>query len=259
MLKKLILGFILFVVLIVGAGIFLVATLLNRGIKTGIETYGPKITGTGVAIDRVDLSPLSGNGVLEGLEIRNPEGFGMANAFTLGRIEVDVELSSLFSDKIVVNKIHITEPEIFFEKNLVGSNLGALLENIEESLSGLVGKDEEKATVRPRLQISEFILEKGSVTVGVAGRGVTVPMADIRLSDLGTDEDGISAGEVARKIMVALLRNVTQAATIAVKGAVKGGVDGAEAIIGGGMDGMQPVGDAAGKGVKSIGELFRKK
>ena len=86
MLKKLILGFILSVVLIVGAGIFLVATLLNRGIKTGIETYGPKITGTGVAIDRVDLSPLSGNGVLEGLEIRNPEGFGMANAFTLGRI-----------------------------------------------------------------------------------------------------------------------------------------------------------------------------
>ena len=257
MLKKLILGMILSVVLILCAGIFLVAAFLNRGIKTGVETYGPKITGTAVAINQVDLSLRTGHGVLDGLEIGNPEGFKMPIAFSLGRIEIDVELFSFLSDKIVVNKIHITEPEIYFEKRgLVGSNLGVLLENIEESLSELAWKDEEATSDGPRFQISEFILEKGSITVDVAGQRVTVPMTDIRLSNLGTDEDGISVGELAQKIMVAMLGNVTKAVAIAAKSAIAEGADDAGAVIG---SGMRAVGDAAGKGLKSIGGLFRKK
>ncbi len=48
---------------------------LDRLIKTGVESIGPKITGTTVSLDHVNCSVLTGHCRLKGLVVGNPKGF----------------------------------------------------------------------------------------------------------------------------------------------------------------------------------------
>ena len=107
----------LVVVLIFGS------TLLNKGVESAFTTIGPKVTQTNVAIEAVELSPISGKGSLSGIKIGNPEGYKSENIFELSKIEVDVATKSLLSDTMVIEKVHIKEPKISYEQTMRGSNL----------------------------------------------------------------------------------------------------------------------------------------
>ncbi len=48
---------------------------LNRIVKAGVETVGPKVTGTTVTLRQVKISPFSAQGTLGGLLVGNPAGF----------------------------------------------------------------------------------------------------------------------------------------------------------------------------------------
>ena len=132
MFKKRLIGFALLTVIIVAVIYFAGSTVLNKGIKSGVETYGPRVTQTPVTLEDVQLSILSGSGMLKGLNVGNPEGYKSANIFALGQIDLKVNTRSVFSDKIIIDHIIIKRPAISYEKKLTTSNLKKLLENIEQ-------------------------------------------------------------------------------------------------------------------------------
>ena len=122
MIKKLFLSSCILFFVAVLIAYFFGSTLLNKSIKTGVETFGPKVTQTPVRLDEVKLSVLSGNGLLSGLYVGNPEGFKSENIFALGQVEVDIVPRSLLSDEIVINKIYIQKPHISYEKTFKSSS-----------------------------------------------------------------------------------------------------------------------------------------
>jgi len=123
MIKKLLFG-MLILALIAGAALyFFGTTLLNNGIRQGVETVGPRVTQTPVSLGAVNISPFTGKGTLTGLNIGNPEGFKSENIFALGQIDVKVDTGTLFSDKIVIDQIIIQRPEVSYMKTLTNSNL----------------------------------------------------------------------------------------------------------------------------------------
>src|SRR5262245_59747782 len=70
---------------------------LGRIIGDGVETEGPKITGTDVSLGGAQVSIFDGEGALKRLRIANPEGFSKADAFDLGKIAIKVDVKSVTS------------------------------------------------------------------------------------------------------------------------------------------------------------------
>lgn len=191
--------------------------LLNKGVTTTINTVGPKVTQTPVSVEAVDLSLTSGSGTITGLKVGNPEGYKSENIFELGEIEVDVKPTSLTSDTIVVEKVHINGPKISYEKTLKGSNLKDLQNNIKafiQSLPGAGGENiegtpSEPASDKPakKVIIEDFQVKGGTVYAGLMGVGIEVPLPSLSFENIGAD-DGPSFAELGDQIIQEILNVV---------------------------------------------------
>lgn len=207
---------------IIGLGIVAVLVLtffLGSIVKTGVNNIAPKITQTKVTLAGATVSPLSGSGTLSGLVVGNPAGWSDNNICSLGSIHVSMQPFSVLGDHIVVNEITIEAPEFNYETKVISSNVGDLLKNIQASTGG--GKDSAGAPAakdgKPlKFEVKKFVLKNGKVRLGAAGAGMTLPMPDITLNDLGTAEGGITAGQLAFAVMKSVTGSIISATTQAV-------------------------------------------
>ena len=85
MARKILLSFAGLGVLLLAVAYFTFSTLINKGVKSAVETFGPDITQTEVRLEGANISPLNGTGVLKGLFIGNPKGFKSEKAFSANR------------------------------------------------------------------------------------------------------------------------------------------------------------------------------
>jgi hypothetical protein len=195
---------------------------LNRIVKAGVETVGPKVTGTAVTLNSVKISPFSGQGALGGLLIGNPAGFKTDSAFELGQIRVNIDLKSVKSDKIVIEEIFIDGPKITFEGDLRGSNIAKIRENIAAFSGGGAPAKEAAPAPSPetekkpgkKVQIDRFVLKNGEIQLAATlagGELVTVPLPDIELRDIGKDSDGATVEKVVNKVFPAIYKAITEA------------------------------------------------
>lgn len=210
MIKKILLGLILLAVLAVAAIYFVGSSALNKGIKSGVETFGPKVTQTDVTLADVNLSIFSGSGTLKNLNVGNPEGYQSENIFALGEIDLKVDTNSVFSDKIVIDHIIIKKPEISYEKSLSSSNVKELLKNIEEftgpsSSDSSPEPDTEASGAQKQVVIKKLIIEDGTIYVGALGVGQTVELPRIEMEDLG---ESMSIAEVTDLVLSKVLANI---------------------------------------------------
>src|SRR5581483_11998176 len=82
---------------------------LGSIVTAGVNKFGPQITQTSVHLDGAHVSPLSGKGALTGLTVGNPQGWSSANAFHLGKVQIDMEPFSVLKDHIVINELVIEQ------------------------------------------------------------------------------------------------------------------------------------------------------
>ena len=215
MIKKIFLFLVILAIAGAAAIYFLGSSFLNKGIKTGVEKFGPEVTQTPVRLDEVNLSILSGNGTLTGLYVGNPDGYKSENIFALGEIDVDIDTGSVFSDKIIINKIHIKQPEISYEKTLLSSNVKALLKNIEEFTDSAEESAPEPEAEAPtadgsskQVVIKELIIEDGTIFVGLMGAGTTVPLPRIEMNNIGETGNKKSMAEIIDLVLTEVLKSI---------------------------------------------------
>lgn len=238
--------------------VLLVVLLFSIGaiVKGGVEGVLPKVVGAPVKLDKVRLSPFSGKGTLSGFVIGNPEGFKTDHAFALGNVRVEVDVPSLFSDRIIIREIYIDGPQVTYEVGLGGSNIGKIQENIKE----FAGPAEEEPEAEPeeekpgkgkQIQIDHFVFKNGKVSLStqlLEGRRLTAPIPDVELNDIG--KGGGSIAEVSRAISAPVTGAVDTAAEklrdMAGRAADEAGKAGKEVL----DTGKKAVDDA-------VGDLFR--
>jgi hypothetical protein len=225
-------------VLVFGLGSLLVLLLvvyitmqffLGSIVKAGVNRFGPGITQTRVELEGANLSPLSGAGTLTGLTVGNPQGWSSPNAFRLGKVHINLQPFSIFSDHIVINEVVIEQPEFTYETKIVSSNISDLLKNIEQSLGAQTAGAEPKAkNGKPlKLEVKHFVLRNGKVTIGVGTQMITMPMPAVELRDVGTSQGGVTPAG----LVVAVMRSVTPSVIAASTEALTkvGGTSGAAA------------------------------
>lgn len=191
-------------------GYFVVAYSMGSVVKAGVNRVGPRITQSKVELAGAKISPLTGAGTLTGFTVGNPQGWSDANAFSLGKVSIDLEPGSVLKDTIVINEIVIDQPEFLYETKLVRSNIQDLLKNIEAYTGGNKEIGEKEGPPK-KFIVKKFRLTNGKATVGVGVAALPVPLPAISLDNLGVAEGGITGAQLSRAILADVLRSIVNA------------------------------------------------
>ncbi len=260
--KKLLVRLLLVVIVLVILAVLAVSLLLDKAIKGGVETLGPKLTKVDIKLDSVGLRLLSGTGKVKGLVVGNPSGYKTPSAISVGEASLSLEPSSLLADKVVIRSVNVQAPEITFETDFKGNNLSKILSNVQEATGGSQTAPADQRTPAPadtkagkKLQVDEFVIKGGKINVSVTalgGQSLTVPLPDIRLSHLGEGPEGITAAELTRRVLTEIEKEAVKASSGAVADLSKNAAALTRNV---GALGTNTVDQAA----KSLGDLFKKK
>jgi len=235
--KKFVVRSLLILVVLVVLAVLATHLFLGTVIKSGIETVGPKITKTDVKLNSVNLSLLSGSGKIKGFVLGNPQGFKTPAAISVGIANLTIEPRSLLDDKVVIHDITVDGPEITFETDLTTVNLKKLLSNIEESTGG---KSTSPDTNQPapakqsdagagkKLEVDNFLIKNAKVHVSVNAplvgqQTANVSIPEIHLTNMGTNAEGITAAELSRQVLAAIVEKSAQEAEKVSADMAKGG------------------------------------
>lgn len=194
--------------LAVGVGVFWLRGNLDSLVAQAIRDYGSAMTQARVDVAKVSIQSTDGHGTLQDLFIGNPPGFKTPYALTAQRVELEVDITTLASDIVVLRKVAILAPDIVYEKNENHTNFDALQKNIARYLGLQPGKNEKKFIVQ------DFVLRDAKAQASAAfmeGKTVTVPLPDIHLRNLGQAKGGATAAELAAEITAALQARLTGA------------------------------------------------
>ncbi len=247
-LEKIFWSVVLILVVLAIIGAIVASIFLGDLVKKGVETVGPRITQVSVKVDEVRLTLLTGSASVKGLVVGNPEGYQAPQAISAGMISVGVNPLSVLSDKIVVRSLHVESPEITFEGGLNGNNLSKILDNVNASAHttsepGVISTN-APAQTKPskKIEVDDLLITGAKVHVSLTdlgGKEMTLPLPPIHLANLGKNPDGITAAELTRSVLDAVV-------TATLKAVSKAGVSkGAESLI-------KDTGKNAGAGVSNI-------
>src|SRR5688572_25752639 len=203
--KKWILRIVLASAVVAALAVFAVFYFLNDLVKGGVETVGPQLTKGEMRLAKAKLSPFSGQAQLSGLFVGNPQGWKTESAIKVGDVKVALDVRSALSDVVTIETIYIEGPEITYEGGLGGSNIGKILENIEAFAGGGGGGEkpaaESASTSSKKFKVKDIQIRGAKVhlsTAGLGGKAMTVPLADMRLQNIGTDGSGVTAAQLSR-------------------------------------------------------------
>lgn len=128
---------------------------LDGIVKSAIQENGTELLQTEVDVGNVNISIFDGSGVIYGFTVANPEGYSDEQAIRIDETSLKIDLSTIFSDTIVVENINIKNPKLFFEQKGMGINLRKLNQNMD------LAEDIEE----PFLVINHLLIENGTVRV----------------------------------------------------------------------------------------------
>ena len=261
--KKVLIGILITIVVLAILAVVLTGLVLDRAIKAGIETIGPKLTKTDVKVESVRLSLLSGSGEIRGFIVGNPEGYKAPSAISVGSASFAVDPASLFKDKVVIKSINIQAPVITFETDLRANNLKKILSNVQAAAgtSGTEPATPKAATptqepkAGKKLEVDEFVISGAKVMVNVTvmgGQSTTATLQDIRLEALGTGPEGITSAELAQRVMTRILEEAANSVGGKLGDIEKGALYMARDVSKPGTNGVDTL-------TKGLGGLLRKK
>ena len=213
------------ILLITGAVILVlwVVLMLSLGqiVKAAINAEGPKLAGVPVHVKMVVVQPFLGIVRMKGLVIGNPAGFNTPSAMELNDFKLNIKMSSLFSDAIVIKEILIDAPQITYEKGLKSSNLSTLQENLAPKGAAAPKTEaapapEKKKGAAKKVIIEDFQLNGAKVNVTITamgGKKMTLPLPNIHMKDIGKSSGGANPAEVVSEVFNSISKAVVDAVT----------------------------------------------
>ncbi|MDA8112022.1 MAG: hypothetical protein M0T83_06185 [Nitrospiraceae bacterium] len=200
-------GLVLLVFLIILAGgLFWLHNNMDTLVKDAIEKYGSEMTGTKVEVSSVKIRAAKGQGVVRGLMVGNPSGFKTPYALKVGRIEMDLDVSSILKPVVLIRKIAVASPDVIYERANGTTNFDVLQKNIEEKVgSSKASTGQEKGGKKLIVDQLSIRGAKAQASAGfMKGKTVRVGLPDITLRNIGKAEGGVPPGKLGQEVGQAL-------------------------------------------------------
>ncbi|HEX9021500.1 MAG TPA: AsmA family protein [Nitrospirota bacterium] len=203
------------VVLIAAAGLFFLWTNINRIVKTSIERYGSQVTKTSVHVVAVSINAKKGEGVINGITVANPGGFGEPHVLTLGSIGLRIDPGTLLSSLVVIDDVRVSSPHVVYEMDSSGtSNVDVLKKNIAsaDAASPKRPPSKKKPGKETRLRIKRLVIENGRVDLLVSAlrsSPQTITLKKVEMTDIG-GQSGVTPEQAAKSIANAIMTEVSR-------------------------------------------------
>lgn len=160
---------------LIGAAVWFVTTLDDR-IRTHIEKTATRLAGVPVAVESVELSLVSGKAAITGITVNNPPGYTIENAFEMGLISVEVDMTSVLSQPLVISSMVIDSTALNLElKDGRNSNLQDIV-NVSRKQNGNFDKKKDKksdSTVTESSNAENTVVTESASTTMDAGESST--------------------------------------------------------------------------------------
>ena len=206
------------ILLIVLAGLLFAAELfLGKAVVKGFNAAAPAALGVPASLEGLDLSLVRGRVVVRGLRIGNPPGYKTDQLLELGSVSLRLDNSTLLSDVVVVKEIAVDGLVVTYEKGLLDSNLGALIELLSAAEAPPQTEDKtpnEKTEDKPsgkKIVVEKLTIADSKMNFSVTGAAaltgggsIPIPLPPITLTDLGKDKEGVTFVEALRRILTAI-------------------------------------------------------
>lgn len=243
---KIVLWLVVILAVLLGAAVM----FLDRVILHGFNTAAPAVLGVDASLGDAQVKLLRGYVSLKDLHIGNPEGFKTDGLFDLGEVMVDVDMATIGSDPIVIDRVLVQGAGVTYEQGLRGNNIGALLEQLarEEEVEE-VEQAEESEKPGKKIVIRQLDVEGTKLNVSLTammGAAVPVPLPPIHLTGIGEESGGATVLETVQAIIGGVFA--------AVQGAVAGAGDllgDAAGLVG---DGAKALADGAATTVGAVAD-----
>ena len=262
---KIILGILIVLVILAVAALFFIDFLA----KNALEKGAPLVLGTNVSVERIHIEPFNGRVEIAELVIDNPgESYSSEYAIKLGDIVADIDLNTVTKDKIRIEEMTMRDVDVVYETNVINSNLQEILDNVKqldtaEKKEKQEDKGEKEEAKEKTLQVDRIELDNVGVTVQAKGAaaGLPIKVSMDPMTNLGTDEEGITPVGLTLRILGAIVTTaiktaggsvgdaataISNATSAAVAGATSAAVDAANTA----------VNDAANAATDAIKGLF---
>ena len=204
-------GVLVLLLIVVGSVIYVVSSL-DSLVASAIEQAGSQATQTPVRVSAVSIDLKSGQGTISELSVGNPAGFSAPHVFTLGGISTKLDLNSITQDPIVIEEIHVQSPRVVYEINTAGkSNIDALRDNLARSSDSGEPNAASEGGAGPGFVIRSLVIDSGQIDAKVAAlpdKDMSAKLSRIALTNIGQDQGGATAGQVAEQVTSALLAQV---------------------------------------------------
>jgi len=200
--KKFTLGFILIIVLAIGAVIYYLLTNLDALVEAAIEEHGSKATQTAVRVDKVRIDLADGAGAVYGLTVANPKGFSDPHAFSLSQIRIKIDIQSLKEEPYVIDEITVRAPRVFAEINKNRkNNLNELKKNLPVGTATAKTR-QDKTTDGPRLIIRRVLFSDGNIQAKVVplNKEYQVKLPTLSMTNIG-GKNGATPAQIAKEII----------------------------------------------------------
>jgi uncharacterized protein involved in outer membrane biogenesis len=211
--------FAIAILLISGAALWLLAPgAFNNFIKEQIQVIGSETTAQTVTVNNVDFQLTQGKASINGFAISNPKQYQQKNAFTLGSMSLDIDISSLTKEPIVIESFTIKDAKAFIEITKSGqANFKEIIAAINEKMPlDKAAKSSEQTQTEPKVRIEQLILSGIALNLdlrqlGLAQYQETLPK--INLGNVG-GKKGLAASqlgmEIGRKILTSIWQQAKQ-------------------------------------------------
>ena len=212
---KIILGILIVLIALV----VVVIILIDPIAKNALEKGAPLVLGTNVSVERIHIEPLNGRVEITNLIVDNPgESYSSEYAIKLGDIIADIDLNTVTKDKIRIEEMFLKDVDVVYETNVINSNLQDILDNVKKLDTAEKSEKKEdktdKESKEKTLQVDLIELSSVGVTVQAKGAaaGLPIKVTIDPLTNLGTDEEGITPVGLTLRILGAIVTTAIKTA-----------------------------------------------
>ena len=194
--------------------------LIDPIAKNALEKGAPLVLGTNVSVERIHIAPFQGRVEITNLIVDNPQGtYSSPYAIKLGDIIADVDISTVTNHKIRIEEMFLKEVDVVYETNVINSNLQEILDNVKK-LDTAEKKEQQEDEAKGEkdddktLQVDVIELSNVGVTVQAKGAatGLPIKVSIDPMTNLGTDEEGITPVGLTLRILGAIVTTAIKTA-----------------------------------------------
>lgn len=206
----------------VAAGYYFMPSL-ETIVQKVVHKYGSEITGTDVNLKGFKLSLTNGEGKISEITVANPKNYSSPYIFQLGEISVKVNIKSLTTDTIIIDKIAVSKPIITYEMlSLTQNNINEIQKNVAKNTASAEKQetaaaektDAAKTKSSKEVIIKELTVEGGEVVAvaNINGKAdnLKVALPKIVMKNIGEGNKKANIAATISKVINTILATASK-------------------------------------------------